>query len=98
MRHGQRVVDADCHQMEPDEMWEKYIEPKYRDAVPRQVEFKGRNVIAIEGELVASEGKGDEEKKYAYSTEEFQEAVERAMKTKHGDLMKTGFSAKQRLK
>jgi predicted TIM-barrel fold metal-dependent hydrolase len=97
MRNGIKVVDADCHQMEPEDMWAKYIDPKYKDDAPQYIDFGGNRVIAIEGNFVANEGKGEDGTKYAYSTEEFTKAVHDAMQSKHSELMKTGFSAQQRL-
>lgn len=29
------MIDADCHVMEPGDLWQKYIEPRYRDRAPR---------------------------------------------------------------
>jgi predicted TIM-barrel fold metal-dependent hydrolase len=98
MRNGVKVVDADCHQMEPDDMWLQRIDPRFKDVAPRKIPFKGNDVWTVEGELVANEGKGDDGTKYAFSTEEFQEAVRNAMTTKHSDLMEAGFSPQERLK
>jgi len=30
-----KVIDADAHMHEPQYLWEGYIEPKYRDQVPK---------------------------------------------------------------
>ena len=30
MWNGYKVVDADAHMHEPQDMWEKYLEPEYR--------------------------------------------------------------------
>jgi uncharacterized protein len=93
-----KVVDADCHQMEPDDMWVQRIESRFKDDAPRKISYQGNDVWTVEGELVASEGKGEESSKYAFSTEEFQDAVRKAMETKHADLMTAGFQPQDRLK
>jgi len=35
MRNGWKIVDADCHQMEPADVWERYIDPELRSRAPR---------------------------------------------------------------
>src|SRR5437899_11882728 len=30
-----KVIDADAHMHEPQYLWERYVEPKYRDQVPK---------------------------------------------------------------
>ncbi len=34
-KHGYRIMDSDIHVDEPPDLWEKYIEPKFRDQAPR---------------------------------------------------------------
>ena len=34
MYKGFKIIDADSHMMEPDEIWDKYLEPKYRPWAP----------------------------------------------------------------
>jgi predicted TIM-barrel fold metal-dependent hydrolase len=34
MYKGFKVLDSDSHMMEPDEIWDKYLEPKYRSYAP----------------------------------------------------------------
>lgn len=36
MLKGLQILDADCHVVEPLEMWQNYIEPEFRDRVPRK--------------------------------------------------------------
>ncbi len=35
MKHGFRVMDSDLHTMEPDGLWERYLEPPFRPFAPR---------------------------------------------------------------
>jgi hypothetical protein len=30
-----KVIDADAHMHEPKDMWDRYVEGKYKDRVPR---------------------------------------------------------------
>ena len=41
MRNAYNVIDADGHILEPLDLWDKYIDPKFRDRAPRLV--KGEN-------------------------------------------------------
>src|SRR5207247_9284509 len=34
MKHGFRVMDSDLHTMEPDTLWERYLEPPFRAFAP----------------------------------------------------------------
>ena len=31
MRNGRRVIDTDCHQIEPPDLWVERIEPPFRE-------------------------------------------------------------------
>ena len=42
-----KVIDADAHMHEPQYLWEGYIEPKYRDQVPK-VAFMDGNFMGYE--------------------------------------------------
>ena len=37
-RNGFKVLDSDMHVMEPPDLWERYIDPAFRDRAPV---FKG---------------------------------------------------------
>ena len=37
MTRAYNVVDADGHILEPLDLWEKYMDPKFRDRAPRIV-------------------------------------------------------------
>jgi predicted TIM-barrel fold metal-dependent hydrolase len=37
MRKGHRIIDSDRHLMEPGDLWERYLEAKYRERAPIQV-------------------------------------------------------------
>jgi predicted TIM-barrel fold metal-dependent hydrolase len=53
MRHPYRIIDADGHVMEPRGMWERYIDPVFRDRAPRLVTGPGGHTrISVDGRLV----------------------------------------------
>ena len=49
------VVDCDAHILEPADLWERYLEPKFRDRAIRIEEHEGRERLII-GEKVVLEG------------------------------------------
>ena len=69
MRNGFRIVDTDCHQMEPPTLWQEHIEPAFRDRAPRLEEHGGRPAMMVEGESLVSEGK------YPFSSPDFLAAL-----------------------
>ncbi len=92
MRKGFRIVDTDAHQMEPEDLWEKYIEDRFKDRAPRMGSTpSGRRTMMVEGESFTAE-----QGKYLMDSPEFLEAVRRAMK-RFERAAKTGFSAQSRL-
>ena len=40
-KNGFRVMDSDLHAMEPDDLWERYLEEPFRDQMPRIVHDPG---------------------------------------------------------
>ena len=42
-----KVIDADAHMHEPQYIWERYVEPKFRDHVPK-VAFMDGNFMVYE--------------------------------------------------
>src|SRR5204863_225675 len=50
MTRAYNVVDADGHILEPLDLWEKYMDPKFRDRAPRIVKGEnGKERLVIEG-------------------------------------------------
>ncbi len=92
MRKGWKIVDTDTHQMEPEWIWEKYIDDRFKSAAPRTgATPAGRRTIMVEGEsLTAEEGK------YPFAAPEFLAAVAKAMQ-RFERARKSGFSAEARL-
>lgn len=74
MRDGRRIIDTDCHQMEPASMWEKYIDARFRGEAPRRAKLGGHETMVVEGgSLTAEEGK------YPMNSPEFIAALVRGM-------------------
>jgi len=49
------VIDADGHVFEPLDMWERYLDPAYRDRAPRLVvDTDGKERLLIEGQILGS--------------------------------------------
>ena len=91
MRNGRRVVDTDCHQMEPPGMWREYIDPVFSDRAPHSAEVGARRTIVVEDEpLTAEQGK------YPMASPEFHAAVVEGMK-RFARMREHGFSAQARL-
>jgi predicted TIM-barrel fold metal-dependent hydrolase len=90
MRDGMKIVDTDCHQMEPAKMWAEYITPRYRSEAPAVREIASKRVMAVEDESLTSEDK------YPFSTPDFLAAMARGME-RFEATRKAGFSATSRL-
>ena len=47
------VIDADGHVLEPADLWEKYIDPKFRDGAPRIIiDTDGRERASVAGKII----------------------------------------------
>ena len=50
------VIDADGHVLEPIDIWDKYIDPKFRDRAPRIVrDTDGKERLDVEGQVLGSQ-------------------------------------------
>ena len=53
------VIDADGHICEPPDLWERYIEPKYREGCPKLITREGgEEILRIEGDYAISLSRG----------------------------------------
>ncbi|MGB6555521.1 MAG: amidohydrolase family protein, partial [Candidatus Binataceae bacterium] len=93
MKDGFKIVDADTHLMEPEFVFEKYIDARYKSQAPKMgiAAQSGRRTFLVEGEPFTRE-KG----KYPMAAPGFLEAVRKAMK-RFERAAKTGFSADSRI-
>ena len=89
MWNGYKVIDADAHMHEPQYLWERYVEPKYRDRVPK-VAFMDGNIMVYEpdGKFIS---KGEIQAAPP-------ESARRAMEEKYGEAYRQWWSAEIRLK
>ncbi|HZQ86491.1 MAG TPA: amidohydrolase family protein, partial [Acidimicrobiales bacterium] len=46
------IIDADSHVLEPADLWETYLEPRYRDRAIRIVERDGVEELVMGGEVI----------------------------------------------
>ena len=93
MRDGYKIVDIDSHMMEPDWLWERHIEDRYKSAAPKMgvAPESGRRTFLVEGESFTRE-KG----KYPMAAPAFFKTVAKAME-RFKRASSTGFSAQSRL-
>ena len=55
MTHAYNVVDADGHILEPLDLWDRYIDPKFRERRPRFViDENGKERLSVEGKLLGN--------------------------------------------
>src|SRR5436309_10520693 len=55
MARTYNVIDADGHVLEPIDIWDKYIDPKFRDRAPRIVrDTDGKERLDVEGQVLGS--------------------------------------------
>jgi hypothetical protein len=53
------VIDADGHVLEPPDLWESYIDPRFREICPKLlITEDGREVLRIEGDDAIDLGRG----------------------------------------
>lgn len=93
MRAGFKIVDVDAHLMEPEYVFEKYIDERYKSEAPRMgaAPDSGRRTFLVEGEPFTRE-KG----KYPMAAPAFLGAVRKAMQ-RFERAAKQGFSAEARI-
>jgi predicted TIM-barrel fold metal-dependent hydrolase len=55
MTRAYNVVDADGHILEPLELWDKYVDPEFRERRPRFViDENGKERLSVEGKLLGN--------------------------------------------
>src|SRR5207237_9008528 len=55
MTREYNVVDADGHVLEPLDLWDHYMDPKFRDRAPRLIKDKdGKERLVIEEQILGS--------------------------------------------
>ena len=55
MARTYNVIDSDGHILEPVDIWDKYLDPAYRDRAPKMiVDTDGKERLLIEGRILGS--------------------------------------------
>ena len=55
MARTYNIIDADGHILEPVDIWDKYIDPAYRERQPRMiVDTDGKERLLVEGKILGS--------------------------------------------
>ncbi|MGH7874276.1 MAG: hypothetical protein ACREQO_18955 [Candidatus Binatia bacterium] len=52
MKNGFKIIDSDMHIMEPIDLWDNYMDPRFKDRGPRPVRVPTRgdlNLLLIDG-------------------------------------------------
>ena len=54
MRDGFRILDSDMHLREPADLWDKYMEPEWREKAPKILSSTARSsaMVMIEGKIL----------------------------------------------
>jgi len=89
MWKGFKVIDADAHMHEPQYLWERYVEPAYRDQVPKVAFMDGAFMVyEPDGRIIPKTEKQPKLPATAWAD----------MEAKYGDGYRTWWSAETRLK
>jgi hypothetical protein len=59
MWNGFKVIDADAHHHEPQHLWERYVEPKYKDRVPKVIGMRRNFFVYAPDQKFASLESGE---------------------------------------
>src|SRR5260370_22506070 len=94
MKDGFKIADVDTHLMEPDYVFERYIDERYKSAAPKMgiAPESGRRTFLVEGEPFTRE-KG----KYPMAAPGFLDAVRKSMK-RFERAARHGFSPDRRIR
>src|SRR3954447_12967371 len=54
MKSGFKIMDSDMHLREPADLWDKYLEPEFRDRAPRILSSTARSsaMVLIDGKIL----------------------------------------------
>jgi hypothetical protein len=59
MNRAYNVIDADGHILEPLDLWDRYMDPKFRDGAPRLVKGEdGKDRLVVEEHTVGDSKRG----------------------------------------
>ena len=59
-KNGFKLIDAEMHVMEPTDLWQRYIDPEFRERAPRRLDERRWDIrTLVEGEVMAQIPGGD---------------------------------------
>src|SRR5579863_108477 len=59
-KNGFKLIDAEMHVMEPVDLWQRYIDPEFRDRAPYRLDERRWDIrTMVEGEVMAALPGGD---------------------------------------
>ncbi len=59
-KNGFKLIDAEMHVMEPVDLWQRYIDPEFRNRAPRRLDERRWDIrTMVEGEVMAALPGGD---------------------------------------
>lgn len=59
-KNGFKLIDAEMHVMEPVDLWQRYIDPEFKDRAPRRLDERRWDIrTMVEGEVMAALPGGD---------------------------------------
>ena len=59
-KNGLNMIDAEMHVMEPVDLWQRYIDPAFKDRAPRRLSERRWDIrTVVEGEIMAAMPGGD---------------------------------------
>jgi hypothetical protein len=59
-KNGLQLIDAEMHAMEPVDLWERYIDPKFAERAPRRLNERRSDIRTIvEGEIMGAPRKNN---------------------------------------
>lgn len=93
-KQGFRIGDVDLHVYEPDNVWEKYMDPKYREVAPKPVDGVESMVrFMVKGRPLAAYSDHPERMRANKARSAWQKGMER-----YAEARAAGFDAKSTLK
>ena len=76
-KNGFKFLDSDLHVMEPVDLWQRYIDPAFKDRAPKGLDrFQQDTAIELEGYTIPPASSTDAESKMIGSLEDFGDALE----------------------
>src|SRR5204863_472726 len=88
---GFRLIDAEMHVMEPVDLWQRYIDPEFRDRAPRRLDERRWDIrTLVDGEVMAQIPGGD--------WPALSDAEERAMAERYAEEIARDFDPESQVK